>query len=115
MSQTTPEAIKEWCAEEKEGIDRGLQESPDVPLFLKKFRPFYATWASGCWLTHHLKEAGCPEDVSGRIGFAHGQRSLSGDPYEWAARYFNEWDATKEVPEEPGFKLAQQIITEEQQ
>lgn len=108
----TAQDVRDWCAAEKEGIDRGLEKCTEAPDFLKRRLRFQETWAAGCWLMHVLKEAGCPEEQKHNIGFAHGQRSLFGDPFEVAAAYFNEWSESSETPEEPGLVLAQQIMDE---
>ena len=47
-----------------------------------------------------------------RTAAAQGQRSVSGDAYEWAVRYANEFLTTKKVVDQPGEKLDKEITDE---
>lgn len=87
-----------------------LKLSKDVPDFMK--RPgnrFEEVWVAGCWLNAKLRDAGASEQQIKSIGFAHGQRSAFGNPYKWAAIYYNEYSNNGKISDRPGIELADDI------
>ena len=71
----------------------------------------WEVWQSGCWLNWHLQELECEEGERHNICFAHGQRSVFGDTWEWAVKYLNEYVAGG-VRDKAGAGLADRINEE---
>ena len=82
-----------------------------VPQFMLDVPSFRACIIAGGWLKARLCDLGLSRDVVFKIGFAHGQRSLSGDAYEWASQYYN--DALEGRYPTPGEELSREIIDNE--
>lgn len=99
-----------YVAEHIDDILEALENSKDVPQWMKESVKFKECWKSGCWLNMMLKvNHGATEKEVHQIGFAHGQRSVFSDTWEWAVRYLNEYAETHAVADKPGIVLADEI------
>lgn len=114
MSGTYTEAdAREWIAQEADAIERGFDNFNSIPDWMRRDCKFKTeVWPAGCWLNAKLAEHGATPEQAVAIGFAHGQRSLFGDPIKWAVKYLNEFVANGEVRDQPGISLADQINNE---
>jgi len=108
----TEEEVRLWVNEIRGELLQSLRDDAEVPDFLKHDQKFQDVWFSGCWLNNKLRQTGMTEDEKHNIGFAHGQRSLFGDPYKWAVIYMNEVDQQGTVTDKPGKELADEINNE---
>ena len=96
--------VEKYATEIKESYEK------KCPLHLPKM---WEVWQSGCFLMWELEKLGCHEQERNDIGFAQGQRSLFGDPWEWAVHYLNEYLENGKVQDQPGMELADEIINKE--
>lgn len=99
---------RQHVAEHLEPIMRNFEAHP-MPSWMRGCAKVEQVWQSGCWLNHVLREEGASEEEVLQIGFAHGQRSTFGDPWQWAVDYANEYARTKAVQDKPGLELADKI------
>jgi hypothetical protein len=104
---------KDYVAANIEDIMLGFEQCKEIPHYLRKSVKFIEVWKAGCWLNMMLKrDLGAAENEAYDIGFCHGQRSVFGDPWEWAVRYANEYAATGHTADKPGMELADSINRE---
>ena len=110
----TEEEAKCWVQEHQEELLASLLASEEVPNELKKIdSKFTDVWCAGCWLNDKLTAVpGTTKEEIDQIGFAHGQRSLFGNTYEWAVRYLNEREQRGSVQDKPGRELSDKINAE---
>jgi len=111
----TIEDIQKFVAENREDLNRSLQECDEIPSFRKHAKPddhIGKMWDSGSWLSKTLRELGASDEEKEAICFAHGQRCFGGDPFEVALSYANEYADNKTTSEQPGPELAEKIFNE---
>lgn len=109
----TEEQAKQWVTKNRQELINSLIACAEVPEIMKgPGNRFEEVWCAGCWLNEKLRKAGATKEITENIGFAHGQRSLFGDTYQWAVTYLNEFISRGEVADKPGIELADQINDE---
>jgi len=110
MKKHTIEEALAYVKEHRKELIESLQACEEAPDFFKTpGNKFEEVWCSGCWMNNCLYDAGATEKEVQDIGFAHGQRTLFGDPYKWAVAYLNEFEENREVKDKPGIALADEI------
>lgn len=92
-----------YIAQHLDGIMRAYRDA-DLPAWAR-FPKMEDIVKAGAWLGEMLLDHGATPEIKSRICFAHCQRCLLGDPYEWAVCYLNEFIAN-------GVGLADQINDE---
>lgn len=106
--------IESAKADVQKNIDEimdSYRKCKEIPEFMRNAH-LEELWKSGCWLKETLVRFGATEQQSTDICFAHGQRSVFGDPWKYAVAYANKWMEKMTIPEKPGPELANRINQE---
>lgn len=112
-SMRTVEEAKSWVETHTDELEKAFMGDPEIPAGYKAAGTSSQIWrvySAAEWLDAQLRIAGASEQEVKDICFAVGQRGFSGDPFEWAVKYLNEFESRGIVADKPGATLAQKII-----